>query len=472
MGFSSKDLRQAGWKPCPAFEVALEAARKAVKEKELGSKKEARGLLQQVWASPQAYVEHAVFGEAAEQLVKDRDRSGAVPLRDTPVEYTVWGRDWMDDATLKQMETAARLPVSVRGAQMPDGHLGYGLPIGGVLATRNVVIPYAVGVDIACRVKLSVLPIEAAKLDNMRKDLVRALTEETAFGIGAKFPRGGQRYHEVLDDPAWEELPQELKGLTSKAREQLGSSGSGNHFVEWGEFVLEHPDLGLEPGRYLALFSHSGSRGFGAAVADYFTKVAQRKTWLPESARHLAWLELDTPEGQAYWNAMNLAGRYAHANHECIHNEVLKHLRVKPILEVENHHNFAWKEEHFGEEVIVHRKGATPAAAGELGMIPGTMADAGYLVRGKGNPESLNSAAHGAGRRMSRKKAKADLSKQQMREYLERRGVQLLSAGLDEAPMAYKNIRNVMDAQSDLVEIVAHFQPRIVRMAEGGPAED
>ena len=254
-----------------------------------------------------------------------------------------------------------------------------------------------------------------------------------------------------------------------KARGQLGTSGSGNHFVEFGIFTLDKPDLGLEPGEYLSLLSHSGSRGTGAAVADFYSRLAMEKhPELPEELRRLAWLDLSDADGQEYWAAMELMGKYAAANHALIHRRVAAAIGAKVIAGVENHHNFAWKETHNGREVIVHRKGATPAGKGVLGVIPGSMATPGFIVRGKGLAESLESASHGAGRLMSRTAAREKFRWAHVKPVLEAAGVQLLSAGIDEVPGVYKNIHDVMNAQSDLVEIVARFDPKIVRMADAG----
>jgi tRNA-splicing ligase RtcB len=262
--------------------------------------------------------------------------------------------------------------------------------------------------------------------------------------------------------------------LKDKAWGQLGTSGSGNHFVELGLFELDEADLGLEPGRYLALLSHSGSRGAGATIAAHYSKLAMSlHPELPDELTRLAWLGLESEEGREYWSAMELMGKYASANHACIHHHVARSLGARVLLSVENHHNFAWKEEHDGEQVIVHRKGATPAGTGVVGVIPGSMATTTYIVRGKGNTESLESAAHGAGRLMSRTRAKETFRWPEVRRLLAERGVTLLSAGLDEVPMAYKNIETVMAAQSDLVEPIARFQPKIVKMAGAGePPED
>jgi tRNA-splicing ligase RtcB len=355
---------------------------------------------------------------------------------------------------------------------MPDAHIGYGLPIGGVLACENAVIPYAVGVDIACRMKLSVLdqPVESITKDfNRYKE---ALNGGTRFGVGVEH-RPAQSH--VVMDLDW--------GVTRITRErkdtawrQLGTSGSGNHFVEFGVLSLPSADkeLGLEAGEYVALLSHSGSRGAGAAVCSTYSAIAQAA--LPrryQDLGRLAWLSLDSAAGQEYWAAMNLMGEYAAANHAVIHRLVAKLLGAQIIGGVENHHNFAWKERHQGRELVVHRKGATPAGAGVLGVIPGTMADPAFVVRGLGNPQSLNSASHGAGRRMSRKKANDMFRFQAVRKDLEARGVHVLAAGSDEVPGVYKDIREVMAAQEDLVEIVGQFDPKIVRMCgDGSRAED
>jgi tRNA-splicing ligase RtcB (3'-phosphate/5'-hydroxy nucleic acid ligase) len=299
---------------------------------------------------------------------------------------------------------------------------------------------------------------------------VGILQRETLFGAGAGFKKPPE--HPVLEED-WSATPV-TKKLRDKARAQLGTSGSGNHFVEWGVLTLEQPELGLQAGRYLALLSHSGSRGAGAMTANHYSKLAMElHPELPQELRRLAWLDLDTEPGQEYWAAMNLMGQYAAANHALIHQKVHRALGADLLAGVENHHNFAWKEQHGDRELIVHRKGATPAGAGVLGVIPGSMASPGFVVRGKGSESSLLSASHGAGRVMSRTAAKEKFRWSEIKPVLEERGVQLLSAGIDENPFVYKDIHQVMQQQADLVEIVARFDPRIVRMAEAGePPED
>ena len=392
-------------------------------------------------------------------------------MRAEPAPWRQWGTD-IAAQSQQQMVNACRLPIAVRGVLMPDAHVGYGLPIGGVLATDGAVIPYAVGVDIACRMKLSVydIPVKRLRRDEGKGSFARALEAETLFGVGAFFR--SKREHAVMDLD-WSVSPIAAQNK-DKAWRQLGTSGSGNHFVEFGEIEIVDTGLGIEAGSYVALLSHSGSRGAGASVAEYYCGLARaRRLELPKGLQHLAWLDLGTAEGLEYWAAMELMGHYAEANHACIHRHVAMALGLEAILEVENHHNYAWKEVHDGRDVVVHRKGATPAGAGVLGVIPGSMASPAYLVRGKGERASLESASHGAGRVMSRAQANSRLRWGDAQALLRQRGVALLSAGLDEVPFAYRDIDAVMAAQVDLVEMLGRFFPRIVKMAPAGEkAED
>lgn len=445
---------------------AIEVARAAcVKAAQGGVKKRVLAdLVASVAAHPQRYTDDSVFGELAALLVARREAEASFVRRESGARYRQWGED-LDAKSVQQMQVACDLPVAVQGALMPDAHVGYGLPIGGVLATQSAVIPYAVGVDIACRVKLTVLDLPAKMIETRLHNLREALEGETRFGVGAEFKH--KRTHEVLDAD-WTVSPITRRNK-DKAWAQLGTSGSGNHFVEFGVFSVEHDALGLAPGQYLALLSHSGSRGTGAAVCQYYSDIAMDKHRdLPKEMLHLSWLDIESAAGREYWEAMELMGQYASANHELIHRHIRKKLGAEVLLDVENHHNFAWKEQHHGREVIVHRKGATPAGAGVLGVIPGSMATPGFVVRGRGNAQSLNSAAHGAGRVMSRTQARNTFTWKAAKDVLDRAGVTLLSAGLDEVPMVYKNIHAVMAAQHDLVEVLAQFDPKLVKMAPAG----
>jgi tRNA-splicing ligase RtcB len=301
----------------------------------------------------------------------------------------------------------------------------------------------------------------------------RDLVANTKFGAGQGFTGKDRSDHEVLEQKSFNLIPF-VKNMRDKAWTQLGTSGGGNHFVEFGILEFEKSDevLGIEKGRYVALLTHSGSRGLGATIAGHYTKVAKNKTKLPKEAVNLAYLDLNSAEGQEYWLAMNLAGDYASACHEVIHDKISKAIGGKLLAKVENHHNFAWRERWNGEEVIVHRKGATPAGKGVMGIIPGSMTAPGFLVRGKGENASINSASHGAGRQMSRTQAIKSISHAEMKEVLKDHGVSLFGAGRDEAPMAYKDINLVMASQTDLVDVVAKFTPKIVRMADDGNRED
>ncbi len=428
-----------------------------------GDKSRLQEEVKAILTNPAAFTDDPLRGEFAKALL-----NAPPPTRAEPVKYRQWGEGLEHEAVM-QMEKACLLPVSVAGALMPDAHVGYGLPIGGVLATENVVIPYAVGVDIACRMKMTVLDIPARDLEQRQDRLTRAIEAETRFGVGANFKQ--RRAHDVLDAD-WSVSPV-TKQNQDRAWSQLGTSGSGNHFVEFGLFTAHGKINELEPGTYVALLSHSGSRGTGAAVCDHYSKIAFNQfPDLPNELKRLAWLSLDSQEGHEYWAAMELMGQYAAANHACIHRHIAAHLGAQVLLDLENHHNFAWKERHVigsvEREVIVHRKGATPAGTGVLGIIPGSMASPGFVVSGKGNAESLNSAAHGAGRAMSRKAAHAKFNWKDVNRFLRERGVTLISAGLDEVPMAYKNIREVMAAQSDLVTVLGQFDPKLVKMAPSG----
>lgn len=393
-----------------------------------------------------------------------------VALSKEGIHFNVFGRDFIEEGAMHQMYQASKLPISVAGALMPDAHHGYGLPIGGVLATEGAVIPYGVGVDIGCRMCLSVFDISPDELHHREDYFTRELNEATLFGGGKEFTSSTD--HAVLDDPRFYEVPL-LRQLQGRAAKQLGSSGSGNHFVEFGIVEITSADdvLKIAPGKYLGLLSHSGSRALGANIAQHFTKVAKEKRKLPGEAGNLAWLLLQEEAGLEYWMSMNLAGDYAAACHEVIHAKIARRLGRQPLRIVANHHNFAWKEMHEGREVIVHRKGATPAGKNVLGIIPGSMTAPGFIVKGKGETASLQSASHGAGRQMSRTQALNNITHHALKEELAKHQVVLLGGGLDEAPFAYKNIHDVMNAQQQLVETLGLFHPRIVKMDGGTPKQ-
>lgn len=465
---SGKDLVKLGYPEGKVIGIAINTVLKYFRRSE---KEEIYTMLKAVLTDPKAYVEDSVWSKTALALVPAEKKSRVHELLRNRLEYPIYGAAEIEEGARNQMEIAMKLPVTVAGALMPDAHQGYGLPIGGVLATHNAVIPYGVGVDIGCRMCLTAYPLDEKFMERHRSNLKHLLLTNTCFGRET-FKR--PKEHEVLDRKTFDEIAI-LRNLKGKAAMQIGSSGSGNHFVEFGLMEIDdNNEWNLPGGNYLAVLSHSGSRGLGAEIARHYTRVAKQLCHLPKEAANLAWLDLNAEAGQEYWIAMNLAGDYASANHHQIHERMAQSLGEKPLLMVENHHNFAWKETlQDGTEVIVHRKGATPAGKNVLGIIPGSMTAPGFIVRGKGSAASLNSASHGAGRVMSRSAAKSVITNKMVKQELQQHGVELIGGGLDEAPMVYKDIRKVMRYQQELVDVLGVFTPKIVRMCgDDSPAED
>jgi tRNA-splicing ligase RtcB len=456
---SGRDLIQLGFPKNNAINIALgQINRYRKKEKKAGILTEAKEVL----LTPEKFKGHGTWGKVAEGLINPV-QVRMHQLSTTRAPFSIFGENEIDEQAKFQLYDALKLPIAVSGALMPDAHSGYGLPIGGVLATDNAVIPYGVGVDIGCRMSLSVFDLPASFLKGKDDQLKAILSEHTKFGMNETHKIKAD--HEVFSRSEFKDIPL-LKNLLGKAYKQLGTSGGGNHFVEFGIVKLEKvlPEWKLVPGEYLAVLSHSGSRGLGANIAKHYTYLATKQCPLPKQVQHLAWLDLNTHDGQEYWMAMNLAGEYAKACHDDIHRRIAKALGKRIVTTIENHHNFAWKEMVNGKECIVHRKGATPASEGQLGIIPGSMTAPGFIVMGKGNPESLNSASHGAGRLFSRAKCKATFTQSDIKKELKKHEVQLIGGNIDEAPMAYKNINTVMELQKELVDVMGTFTPKIVRM--------
>ena len=344
---NSRQLKKLGV-PDDCVRSAIVAIQAATKSGGLKGK-QIKQAIRSVVECPEDFTNDEHFGPFAKDVIADREF-----VRPDAIDYRTWGNE-IDQAAHGQMKQACSVPMAAGAALMPDAHVGYGLPIGGVLALEGAVIPYAVGVDIACRMKLSVLDMPPSTLDDKFNLYKEALEGGTRFGVGSTHEK--PQNHAVMDQ-------------------------------DWS-----------------------------------ITRITREK-------KDVAWSQ-------------------------------------------ENHHNFAWKEVHGGREQIVHRKGATPAGEGVLGVIPGSMASPAFVVRGRGNAESLNSASHGAGRRMSRKKAKDKYNWKAVQKDLEKKGVKVLSAGADEVPGVYKDIQDVMREQADLVEIVARFDPKIVKMCDDGSrAED
>ena len=469
---TGKDLLDLGWETGPEVGTALIAARQLLTDGV--SIEQLTGQLIAVKTVPETYVEDALWGDTAQLLVKRQLRNQAPTLREELAPLSIWGRELIDEKSIEQINNTARLPATLRVALMPDAHVGYGLPIGGVAALEGAIAPYMVGVDIGCRMHATVFdrnPIHMKQKENLYKQI---LQENTFFGR-KPIPKHELRDHPILDDPRWAQLPRHLRSLKDTAAKQVGSSGGGNHFVEWTALTVHgNNPLGIDEGKYIALVSHSGSRGVGYKIAQHYCKMAENLAYfLPKNLRKLGYLDYARGDGQEYELAMSLAGDFAKACHEVIHERMAEALGGNVLGTLQNHHNFAWRVDREGSSpVFIHRKGATPAAEGVLGIIPGSMAAPGFFVAGRGdsaenildNP-SLNSAAHGSGRKLSRSAAHNKLDSKKVRELLKARGVTLIGGGLDEAPDAYKNSRQVIAAQADLVRVWAEFMPVIVRMA-------
>lgn len=424
-------------------------------------------IIQKVLNDPESFQEDPILYPLSRSIIGkiEMKTDYEVHMLKNNGEFQIYGERNISLPVIEQMKDAMKLPIAAKGALMPDAHHGYGLPIGAVLAAENAVIPFGVGLDIGCRMALSVYEMPKDFFKRKPFEIRKAIFKHTHFGNDGSLEY--RQDHEVLEHPDFSATDL-LKRLHGKAAFQLGSSGTGNHFVEFGEVELfENNALQLPAGIYLGLLSHSGSRGMGAAIAAYYTKRATESCKLPDKMRSMAWLDMNSQEGQEYWISMNLAGEYAKACHDCIHRNLTRVMGLNTLIKVENHHNFAWKEIHDGKEFYVHRKGATPAAMGELGIIPGSMTAKGFIVSGKGNPGSLNSASHGAGRKFSRRQTKENFTKSQLNHLLLENGVTLYGGSVEETPQAYKNIEQVMGFQNELVNVEGVFTPKVVRMNKG-----
>lgn len=389
----------------------------------------------------------------------------------------VWGEH--DEATLGQIQRCASDAEVAGAALMADGHKGYSMPIGGVIAYRDAVSPSGVGYDISCGNKAVRTDIRAADLKPDIKRVMDRIARTVVFGIGQT--SGKVADHELFYDSTWRDVPQ-LLNLKQMAREQLGTVGSGNHFV----------DLFEDEEGWLWIGVHFGSRGFGHRTASGFLNLSAGRPFDAKApGEHMdqpaTVLSLHTDLGQAYWQAMTLAGRYAYAGRDFVVNQVLSILGATVADEVHNHHNFAWKEVHNGEELIVVRKGATPAWPGQRGFVGGSMGDISVIIEGVDSAASqaaLHSTIHGAGRLMSRTRAAGkrrwvrdkgkrvlktvkpgEISRAMMLERVRAAGVELRGAGTDESPHVYRPLRAVLAAHADSLRILHTLRPLGVAMA-------
>jgi len=392
-----------------------------------------------------------------------------------------------DEQTLVQFARVRE--GAVDAALMADGHVGYVMPIGGVAAYRDLVSVVGVGFDIACGnaairtdVALESLGRTPDEVHRVLESVADEIADTVSFGIGRRNRADDAPVdHPLFDDPAWDAVPEkERRGLRAKARQQLGTVGSGNHYV----------DVFADETGALWVGVHFGSRGFGHTVASAFLAIGQGARWGDRVPEKEVLLPLDQPSGHDYWALMELAGRYAYVGREWVARKVVELLGAKEVELVHNHHNFAWKETHEGEEVVVVRKGATPAFPSQLGFIGGSMGDDAVIVRGAVVPEdetpevaaaqrdSLYSTVHGAGRIMSRTAAAGKrkrrtgevitpgrITPEMMREWVTEKGVVLRGGGLDESPHVYRRLPEVLAAQEGTIEVLHTLRPLIVVMA-------
>lgn len=421
-------------------------------------------LIKDIVENPNFFFDDDHFGIFAKKIVSEAPPE-IQPL-ENPISYKIWGEN-IEPQAIEQMNNACRLPDAKKAALNADAHFCHFVPVGSVIALEDAICPMAIGNDISCKMHLSVIDYPIADLEkelkgSMRKGdrLSEAILNGTRFGTGGTWQY--KHNHDVMDMD-WN-ITKITKAMKDKAWSQLGTSGDSNHFVDIGIIKFEEKtELNVDIGEYVAILSHSGSRGAGSSVYNEYNSLA--KNYVGKKCQTHPYLSMKSQEGIEYWNAMNLMKEYAKGNHDVIHRNITKLLGCEILATVHNEHNLAWKENVDGKELYVHRKGATPAHLGLLGIIPGSQSDPCFVVRGKGNPDSINSASHGAGRRMSRTQAKKTFTTTQWKSVLKEKGVRLLAGGIDEFSGAYKDIRQVMEYQKDLVDIIAEFQPRIVRMA-------
>lgn len=382
-----------------------------------------------------------------------------------------------DENTLAQLADVATRAERV--ALMADGHLGYIMPIGGVAAYQNKVSVTGVGFDIACGNAAILSDLIFDDILPHRDELADEIQATISFGVGRNNRCGDAPVDDPLfDDAAWDAVPwNHRQSLRDKAINQLGTVGSGNHYVDVFADEQDRVWIGV----------HFGSRGFGHTVASAFLALSQGKEWGERVPQAEALLDLDSPMGDAYWNLMNLAGRYAYAGREWVARKVLDIIGGGEHMLVHNHHNFAWRETHGGEDYVVVRKGATPAFPGQLGFVGGSMGDDSVILRGSdADPEAaegaMHSTVHGAGRVMSRTEAAGKVhrktgavkkvgrvSPEMMADWLREKDVVLRGGGLDESPHAYRRLPDVLAAQGGTVEVLHTLRPLIVVMA--GPNE-
>jgi tRNA-splicing ligase RtcB len=386
-----------------------------------------------------------------------------------------------DEKTIAQLRDVGERAEKV--ALMADGHVGYVMPIGGVAAYDNKASVVGVGFDIACgnaaiRTDLNISQFDREQLERFADEIQRSIS----FGVGRKNTSDDAPIDNPLfESSKWEALrdvagKRDHEVLVKKAREQLGTVGSGNHYV----------DVFADETGTIWVGVHFGSRGLGHTIASGFLSLSQNKKWGERAKETEVLLDLSQPLGDAYWHLMELAGEYAYAGREWVARQVTNIIGGREMELVHNHHNFAWKEEHDGRELVVFRKGATPAFPGQRGFVGGSMGDDAVIIEGaRDGDESLQrgamySTVHGAGRVMSRTEARGKVrgwgrnarivapgkvNWDMVKEWLGPKGVILRGGGLDEAPQAYRRLPDVLSAQGDTIRVLHTLRPIIVVMA-------
>jgi tRNA-splicing ligase RtcB len=390
----------------------------------------------------------------------------------------VFGRH--EPGTLSQLEDVAGR--ATRAALMADGHVGYVMPIGGVAAYREQVSVVGVGFDIACgnaAIRTDLTASGSPDLAGRITEVADAIQDEISFGIGRKNRADDAPVdHPLFESSAWDALPRHARdGLRDRARSQLGTVGSGNHYV----------DVFVDESDAIWVGVHFGSRGLGHTIASGFLAISQGEKWGSRVPEREVLLSLDKPIGHDYWELMTLAGEYAYAGREWVARKVVSLIGGRELELVHNHHNFAWREQHDDETVVVVRKGATPAFPGQLGFVGGSMGDDAVIVKGTENPnknvaelqrKAMFSTVHGAGRVMSRSAAAGKINRRtgkvlkpgavsprMMQDWVREKGVVLRGGGLDESPHVYRRLPDVLAAQKGTIQVLHTLRPLIVVMA-------
>jgi len=377
-----------------------------------------------------------------------------------------------DEGTLVQIKNVASDSNVVSAALCADGHKGYNMPIGGVAAYLDHIAPAGVGFDIACGNKAVMLDVSYCDIQKDLPKIADEMWNALSFGVGRTNKEKVD--HDLFDDPAWKDvnLLRHTQSIKPLAREQLGTIGSGNHYVDIFKDEKDRIWVGV----------HFGSRGLGHKIATEFIKLAGQNP-NGNMDEKPALLNSKTPVGEEYIQAMNLAGRYAYAGRDWVCEKMASIIGGKIMYEVHNHHNFAWLEEHFGEKVWVVRKGATPASPGQRGFVGGSMGDNSVILEGVNSEDSskmLYSTVHGAGRVMSRTQAAGKsrwvdgkkvrvsdglVDMNGVRDRIKKQGILLRGAGADEAPEVYKRLPEVLNYHSNTIRIIHTLTPLVVCMA-------